>query len=320
MRYEQWPAYVTVAEKKAKAQRQIKKLSKNINGVKPVEIEGRTIVNTFWGKAWCKHLEQFSDYSNRLPRGKSYVRHGAVCHLEINEGEILAKVCGTSMYNVKIKITPLAKNKWKEIKSRCTGKIGSLIELLQGKISKDVMAVVTDPVTGLLPLSGQIKLDCSCPDWAVMCKHVAAVLYGIGNRLDYEPELLFVLRGVDASELIDEGLTLSATAKGTGDASSIADDQLQGLFGDDIELELEGGESKVAEAEAVYDASEEGEEGGSGELWLNGAEVAAKRAELGLSVAEFAKQLGVTPATVYRWEKAKRQFRMKAKYAAALLV
>ncbi|MDD2598630.1 MAG: helix-turn-helix domain-containing protein [Kiritimatiellae bacterium] len=315
MRYEQWPAYVTVAEKKAKAQRQIKKLLKTTNGVKPVEIEGRTIASTFWGKAWCKHLEKFSDYSNRLPRGKSYVRHGAVCHLEIGEGEILAKVCGTSMYNVKIKITLLAKTKWKEIKSRCTGKIGSLIELLQGKISKDVMAVVTDSKTGLLPLSGQIKLECSCPDWAVMCKHVAAVLYGIGNRLDYEPELLFVLRGVDASELIDEGLTLSATAKGTSDVSSIADDQLQGLFGDDIELELEGGESQVAEAEAVY---EESGEGGSGELWLSGAEVAAKRAEMGLSVVEFAKQVGVTPATVYRWEKMKQAFKMKAKYGRVI--
>ncbi|MDA3924644.1 MAG: SWIM zinc finger family protein [Kiritimatiellae bacterium] len=313
MRYEQWPAYVSVAEKKEKAKRQIKKLSKKIKDIKPVEIEGRIIAKTFWGKAWCTHLEHFSDYSNRLPRGKSYARHGSICHLEICEGEITAKVSGSSMYDVKIKISPLKKKTWKEIKSRCTGKIGSLIELLQGKISKDVMSVVTEPKTGLLPQTGEIKLDCSCPDWAVMCKHVAAVLYGIGNRLDYEPELLFVLRGVDASELIDEGMTTGLPQAGTEDNSAISEDQLQGMFGGDIDLQLDDDAQRVAEDSADYGANDG--DCGSGELYLSGADVLAKRSTLGLTAAGFARQVGVTPATIYRWEKTKKPFKMKKRYA-----
>lgn len=313
MRYEQWPAYVTVAEKKENAQRQIKKLSKKIKGIKPVEIEGRTIAKTFWGKAWCTHLEKFSDYSNRLPRGKSYVRNGSVCHLEICEGVIKAKVSGSSLYDVTIKIAPLKKKLWQEIKGCCTGKIGSLIELLQGKISKDVMAIVTASETGLLPQSGEIKLDCSCPDWAVMCKHVAAVLYGIGNRLDYEPELLFILRGVDASELISEGVMGDLSRAGADAEGGLSDEQLQGMFGDDIDLQLDDGVERVAEAEVAYVANAEEK---CGEVKLRAKDVIAKREALGLSRAGFAGVVGVSAATIYRWEITKGRLKLNAKTQA----
>ena len=147
------------------------------------------------------HLESFSDYANRLPRGRTYVRNGSVCHLAVDQGKIAAKVrVGALQLWIKIKTLPA--KKWKAIKPRSPGKIGSLLDLLQGKLSGQVMEVVTDRNEGLFPLPGEISLKCSCPDWAVMCKHVAAVLYGVGARLDQKPELLFKLRGVDHEELI----------------------------------------------------------------------------------------------------------------------
>jgi uncharacterized Zn finger protein len=310
--YDEWPAYVSVAQRKAKSKKLIKKLSKTIKNIKPVEIEGRKIASTFWGQAWCTHLEKFSDYSNRLPRGTSYVRHGAVCHLEIAEGEITAKVSGSSLYDVRINIEPLKNRVWQEIRSRCAGQIGSLIELLQGRISKDVMAVVTEKSMGLLPQPGEIKFSCDCPDWADMCKHVAAVLYGIGNRLDYEPELLFTLRGVDPTELIDESLEVKLPKNSVADESEISDDALQGMFGDDIDLQLDDEISSAAEANTLYKSTTKDEDD---ELYLSGVAVSARRESLGLTVAEFAELIGVASATIYRWERASKPFKIKKRYS-----
>ena len=166
-------------------------------------IEGRKIAATFWGEAWCDHLESFSDFANRLPRGRTYVRNGSVCHLAIAKGHVEAKVSGSELYNVTVKIKTLPQKKWNELKKRCTGQIGSLLELLSGQLSESIMQVVTDRKEGLFPLPGEISFDCDCPDWASMCKHVAAVLYGVGSRFDHRPELLFELRGVDVEELIE---------------------------------------------------------------------------------------------------------------------
>jgi len=179
-----------------------------------VDLEGRKIARTFWGEAWCDHLESFSDYENRLPRGRTYVRNGSVCHLDIAKGEVNAIVSGSELYKVKIAIKTLPQKKWIDVKDRCAGQVGSLLELLQGKLSKSVMAVVTNRNKGLFPLPREISLKCNCPDWAAMCKHVAAVLYGVGARLDMKPELLFLLRGVDHEELIstDAGAMAAATA------------------------------------------------------------------------------------------------------------
>jgi uncharacterized Zn finger protein/DNA-binding XRE family transcriptional regulator len=225
--------YVPVAERRAKARRQMDRLRKQGQTIEPVEIEGRTIARSFWGKGWCDHLESFSDFSNRLPRGRTYARNGSVCHLGIKPGFIEARVAGSRLYQVTIGISSLDTRSWGKIKRRCAGQIGSMLELLQGKLSDRVMAVVADRQSGLFPKPGQISLDCSCPDWAAMCKHVAAVLYGVGNRLDTQPELLFTLRGVDPQELIAADLDLPAHAE-TG-ARTLADDQLADVFG--IELE-----------------------------------------------------------------------------------
>src|SRR6266542_3973873 len=177
-------------------------------------VAGRAIVTTFWGKAWCENLERYSDFENRLPRGRTYVRNGSVIDLQIAPGEIKALVSGSSIYKVKVKVAPVAKARWQAICKDCAGAIDSLIELLQGKLSQGVMERVCRQKTGLFPSPAEIQLSCSCPDWADMCKHVAAALYGVGARLDEKPQLLFVLRGVDETELLAGAGEDLAVAKG----------------------------------------------------------------------------------------------------------
>jgi uncharacterized Zn finger protein len=181
--------------------------------VSPVVIEGRAIARTFWGKAWCENLESYSDFANRLPRGRTYVRNGSVVHLEIQPGKITAHVSGSELYTVEITISSLPDSHWKCVKGKCAGQIGSLVELLQGRLSKSVMEVVTERGEGLFPRPAEIEMECSCPDWAGMCKHVAAVMYGIGARLDEKPELLFLLRKVDHLELIAGAVDSAPVAK-----------------------------------------------------------------------------------------------------------
>ena len=232
----EWRRYVPVAARRAKALREMNKLRKKGKDIQPIEIEGRIIARSFWGKRWCEHLESFSDYANRLPRGRTYVRNGSVCHLAIQPGRIDAIVSGSELYDVTIRIDKLKAVVWKSVKTRCSGQIGSMLELLQGKLSQQVMGVVTDRDRGLFPKPGEIKLDCSCPDWATMCKHVASVLYGVGSRLDDCPESLFLLRGVDTAELIATEMALP------GDAASddaLAADALAGIFGIDLDTGID---------------------------------------------------------------------------------
>ena len=130
MSYGGWPPYVPVAQRRAKAAKAINKLRKKVMEIEPVEVEGRKIARTFWGQAWCNHLEKFSDYENRLPRGRTYVRNGSVCHLAISRGKVEAIVSGSELYRVNINITPLSANKWKNVREQCAGQIGSMLELL----------------------------------------------------------------------------------------------------------------------------------------------------------------------------------------------
>ena len=204
--------------------------------MEPITIKGNLIARSFWGRRWCAHLESFSDFANRLPRGRTYARRGSILNLEIEPGRVKAKVSGSRPrpYAVTVRVKPLPDAAWQAIKTRCAGQIGSLLELLRGSLSDEVMAVVTDPARGLFPKPREITLQCSCPDWASMCKHVAAALYGIGNRLDASPELLFRLRGVDPAELISAQLELPA---GAAAADTLADDQIGAVF--DIELDAD---------------------------------------------------------------------------------
>lgn len=227
-----WKPYIPVAQRRARALREMEKLRRQGKAIEPVRSEGRTIAESFWGKAWCVHLEQFSDFANRLPRGRTYVRNGSVCHLEIGEGIVNALVSGSGLYRVSVRVRKLLKNKWGDLKSRCTRGIGSLLELLQGKLSDSVMHVVTDRDRGLFPLPNEIEFECSCPDYAEMCKHIAAVLYGVGSRLDQKPELLFVLRGVDPQELVIEQAVPSVVGRRRG--RRIPKGDLSEVFGIDL--------------------------------------------------------------------------------------
>ncbi|MFN3402041.1 MAG: hypothetical protein ACK4Z4_17005 [Ferrovibrio sp.] len=200
--------------------------------MQPVVIEGRAIARTFWGKAWCDNLEAYSDYENRLPRGRSYVRSGSVIDLVIEAGRITAQVVGASLYTVEIAIAALPEARWKMLTKECTGSIASLVELLQGKLSNAVMERLCAPKTGLFPTPKEIRFECSCPDWATMCKHVAAVLYGVGARLDEAPELLFTLRQVSANDLVAQAAELpAAKTKAPPKARVLDEDQLADVFG-----------------------------------------------------------------------------------------
>ncbi len=233
MSFRGWTPYVPVAERKKKAAAAVAKLIKRGQKVIPVIIEGRTIAKTFWGKAWCDHLESFSDYENRLPRGRTYVRNGSVIHLGIEKGRIEALVQGSSLYKVEIFIASFEIKKWKDLITQCSGAIGSIIELLQGKLSSTVMGIITHKEKGLFPHPKEIKLNCSCPDWAEMCKHVAAVLYGVGARLDDSPELLFELRKVDHLELVAHPTLAPASILQDG-TKTLHNKDLASIFG--IEL------------------------------------------------------------------------------------
>ncbi len=234
--YGGWAPYVPVAERRRKAAKKMEALRKKGVDVQPITIDGRKIAKSFWGEAWCEHLESFSDFANRLPRGRSYVRNGSVCHLAVAKGKIEAKVSGSELYDVAISIKTLAPKKWNALKARCGGQIGSLLELLQGRLSDQVMEVVTDRKEGLFPLPGEISLHCSCPDSARMCKHVAAVLYGVGSRLDSKPEMLFLLRGVNHEELIEADAEKAVTAATSrGKSKRLATDALDEVFGIQID-------------------------------------------------------------------------------------
>jgi uncharacterized Zn finger protein len=227
--------YVPVAERQRRAAREMEKRRKQGHAVLPVVIEGRAIAKTFWGKAWCENLERYSDYANRLPRGRTYVRNGSVVHLEIAPGAVSAFVCGSALYKIEVKIAPLEKARWKAICKDCAGGIDSLVELLQGKLSQGVMERICRQGQGLFPSPKEISLKCSCPDWASMCKHVAAVLYGIGARLDHEPELLFRLREVDEQELIARaGSAISLGRRGPAADRILEAEDLAGVFGLDM--------------------------------------------------------------------------------------
>jgi uncharacterized Zn finger protein len=224
--------YVSVGARRAQAARELARLKKRGRQTSPVVIEGRTIAATFWGEAWCDNLERYSDFANRLPRGRTYVRNGSVVDLQVAPGSVTALVSGSTMYDVTVTVAPVPRTRWSAICEDCAGAIDSLVELLQGRLSKGVMTRLCHEKTGLFPSPRDIVFTCSCPDWASMCKHVAAVLYGIGARLDHEPELLFTLRKVDQHDLVAKaGSVISKTRTGPAGAKVLESDDLSEMFG-----------------------------------------------------------------------------------------
>ncbi len=226
-----WGRYVPVAERRDRAEREAAKRAKKGEALDPVVITGRTIARTFWGRAWCDNLERYSDFANRLPRGRTYARNGSVIDLKVLPGEVTALVMGSTMYRVRVVVQPVAPARWRALCDDCGGAVDSLLELLQGRLSKAVMERVCRQGTGLFPASADIRLSCSCPDGARMCKHVAAVLYGIGARLDERPELLFRLREVDEQELVAGAGRAFDPSLPAADSRLDAGDDLAALFG-----------------------------------------------------------------------------------------
>src|SRR5215203_2884805 len=230
--YGGWAPYVPVAERRRRAEREMAKLRKKGYPVSPVRIEGRTIAGTFWGKAWCENLESYRDYENRLPRGRTYVRNGSVVDLQITPLEVTAMVSGSELYKVKISIKAMLRPQWQCLCRDCAGGIDSLVELLQGRFSKGVMERLCRQDNGLFPKPSEIQFSCSCPDPASMCKHVAAALYGVGSRLDEQPELLFVLRNVNEHELLaSAGQDLTLARPAPSPAKVLEGGDLAAMFG-----------------------------------------------------------------------------------------
>jgi len=236
-RYDDWGfrPYISVAERQHKAALEMEKRKRQGHAISPVIIEGGgAIAQTFWGRAWCQNLERYSDYANRLPRGRTYARNGSVVDLQIVPGAIHAYVSGSTLYKVELNVAPVTKAHWRSICNDCSGAVDSLVELLQGRVSKAVMERICRQNQGLFPSPAEIQLACSCPDWAGMCKHVAAVLYGIGARFDQQPELLFRLRGVDEMELIaSAGSALPLGTKGPAASKILSGGDLS-IFGLDL--------------------------------------------------------------------------------------
>lgn len=325
--------YVSVAARKAKAAKKAKALQKEGYVLEPVDkVSARgKIATSFWGHAWCRHLESFSDYDNRLPRGRSYVRNGSVLHLAIESGKVTAMVQGSELYELTIRIDHLDAKTWNAVKKSCQGKIGSLIELLQGKISDEIMRLVTDRDNGLFPHPKEIHFNCNCPDWADMCKHVAAVMYGVGARLDAAPELLFKLRGVDHSELIalDTSADISI-GKRSGRRRTLAPESVNALFGIDDEdaapaprkrSPTKSAKSKVTPSRQKTVAKKTAakkKKKKAGPFKPTGAAVRKLRESLKLSPIAFAREVGVTVTTVYNWEKAQGAIQPQSRSLSAL--
>ncbi len=258
-----YPEYVPVSEKKWRNQQSAAKLRKSNQAVQPVTVNGRSIASTWWGKSWNANLERYADYSNRIGRGRSYLRHGAVLDLQIEGGQATALVQGSRSrpYKVEIKIKPLAKKTWGQLREAALVQLDSLADLLAGKFPEALREAFFARGDGLFPSPREIQFDCSCPDWASMCKHVAAALYGIGNRLDNQPEMLFSLRQVAMDELIAK--TVDATAEqwlnkadGAAGDDILEDADIAEVFG--IEFEETGALAPESPAAAAPKTSSRG--------------------------------------------------------------
>ena len=235
---DEYPRYSqpTAQEIRSRAEKTANTAKKKGQELHPVSVSGRSITQTWWGNAWCRNLERYADYASRIGRGRSYVRSGAVVDLQIQKGIISASVQGSrrTPYQVRIEISPLEETRRTYILSRCARKIENLESLLAGDFPKELQALFTGK-DGLFPASREIRFQCSCPDWASMCKHVAAALYGVGVRLDETPLLFFELRGIEVQQFIDVAVTnrveaMLQNAK-KGSSRILPDQELSQLFG-----------------------------------------------------------------------------------------
>ncbi|MDL2315976.1 helix-turn-helix domain-containing protein [Desulfovibrio sp. OttesenSCG-928-A18] len=328
--YYRFGEYVSVEQKRKKAEKLVEKLRTQGQQPKPVAAFKGRMAATFWGKSWCDNLEAYADFENRLGRGRSYARSGCLCHLDIERGTVKALVSGSDLYTLTVRVKPLPEERWREVCARCSGQVGSLLELLQGKISRQVMEIMCDPTTGIFPSPAEITFDCSCPDWASMCKHVAATLYGVGRRLDAEPDLLFVLRGVNAEDLIPASLDFTQNAQ----PDALDDDDLGALFGIDLDVDAQIASPPVsgfpdkpkllAKASTAPKVTTKAAPDACAKPPFRagrptGAAIRRLRKLAGLTPAAFARALGVSIVTLHRWEESKGVLTLRAASMDSLL-
>jgi uncharacterized Zn finger protein len=247
--YSDFPIYVSLAEKREKAEKSLAKLKKKNSAVNPVVITGSAIASSWWGKSWNKNLEGYADFSNRIGRGRSYVRSGAVLDLQIRPGEVFALVQGSRAkpYSAVIRIKEITAAAWENLEKACAGKLNSLPELLAGKFPKELGELFTERGKGLFPSPREIEFSCTCPDYADMCKHVAAALYGVSVRLDKDPGLFFTLRKVEIKDLVTETVERKSKellAKAKKKSSRVMEDSdLSAIFG--IQLDEKPAKTKA---------------------------------------------------------------------------
>lgn len=233
--------YVPAAVKKARLEKKLERMKKKNADLAPIQVSSRKLANTWWGIAWNTNLERYADYENRIDRGKTYLRSGAVLDLRIESGKVHGLVQGSRAkpYQVDIIIGSLRPEAWSRVSASCRGSIQSMKDLIGGKFPQALSELFTEKGTGLFPSPREIGFGCSCPDYAGMCKHVAAILYGVGVRLDEDPTLFFKLRQVDVSDLITETLTQATDSllekSVTRSKRVLADDDLGDLFGVDFQ-------------------------------------------------------------------------------------
>lgn len=246
-----WWSYEEASEAKERVQREIAKRVKRgerLEALLPAKGK-KHLCTTFWGKAWCSHLESYQEFESRLPRGRSYLRQGNVYNVEIEPGKVTAVVAGSELYDTQVFIQPLKASTWQDIVEKCEGQVGSMLDLLAGKLGDGVMSVLSDAEDGLFPKTKEIRFDCSCPDHADMCKHVSAVLYGVGVLLDAKPELFFTLRGVDGADLLAKAKDAALTNV-TASGGELAGVDLSAIFG----IELSDISEPVKEVKAITKA------------------------------------------------------------------
>ena len=226
----------TASELKRRSEASRKSAEKKGKALEPVVIQGRTIARSWWGKAWCANLERYADFESRLDRGKRYVKTGAVIDLKIDKGKLSARVQGSrkTPYKVEIRISPLSEERCQEIIAACGRKVENLEKLLAGDFPEELKELFAQK-NGLFPAPKEISFSCSCPDWALMCKHVAAALYGVGARLDEDPSLFFTLRGIEMGRFIDVAIAnrVELMLQNATQPSEriIAEGEVLGLFG-----------------------------------------------------------------------------------------
>lgn len=173
----------------------------------PIVLTG-TLGKTWWGKAWNQNLERYADYANRLPRGKRYIKAESIFDFSIEQGYVKGIVAGSGRtpYEVSIQIDPLSEKDWDNLQKLCGNRIESMDLLLQGKFPQELKEQFFMKDHGLFPSPKQIHIDCSCPDYAILCKHAAAILYAVSIRLDENPSLFFELRNISMNQLIKKAL------------------------------------------------------------------------------------------------------------------